>query len=113
MKVAIKILKLVPDYIKDIEEEYNILKNTPEHINLPQFYGAYYKSDEVWFVMEVKFTFPIFFFIFIHNRVKFRSFRLMRSCCWITVEWNVRQKRQSIKNILHISRYPYKIIRHI
>ncbi|CAB0018434.1 unnamed protein product [Nesidiocoris tenuis] len=41
----------------DIEEEYKILRDLSSHPNLPDFYGAYKKSDDdgekIWFVMQL------------------------------------------------------------
>ncbi len=52
-KVAIKIQRVIPDYEDDIKEEYKILKYLAPHPNLPEFYGAFYKKNEVWFALEV------------------------------------------------------------
>lgn len=52
-KVAIKIQKRILDYEDDIKEEYKILKYLSPHPNLPTFYGAFYKENEVWFVLQV------------------------------------------------------------
>lgn len=53
-KVAIKVQKVIPDYENDIKEEYKILKYVSTHPNLPTFIGAFYKKNEVWFVLQVK-----------------------------------------------------------
>lgn len=59
-KVAVKIQKVFPDVLEDIQEEYRILRDLSDHPNLPDFYGAYLKrgrgGDEVWFVMQVRKT---------------------------------------------------------
>lgn len=57
--VAIKIQLFEGEQRSIIDEEYRILRDYSEHPNLPNFYGVYRnkgdaKSDEIWFVLEVK-----------------------------------------------------------
>lgn len=56
--MAIKVQRIKPEYMADIEEEYKILRDLSSHPNLPDFYGAYKKSDDdgekIWFVMQVR-----------------------------------------------------------
>jgi serine/threonine protein kinase len=57
MKVAVKIQKVCPERMDDIQEEYRVLRDLSSHPNLPDFYGAYLQrtrdGDHLWFVMQV------------------------------------------------------------
>lgn len=57
MKVAVKVLTIKTDCMADIEEEYKILRDLSSHPNLPDFYGAFKKTEGdkemIWFVMQV------------------------------------------------------------
>ncbi|XP_054282333.1 neither inactivation nor afterpotential protein C isoform X3 [Macrosteles quadrilineatus] len=57
MKVAVKIQKITPDRMDDIQEEYRVLRDLSSHPNLPDFYGVYLEKtrdgDQLWFVMQL------------------------------------------------------------
>lgn len=54
-KVAVKILENAEEYRDFIRQEYVVLREFSEHLNLPDFYGAFKcdQQNEIWFVMEV------------------------------------------------------------
>lgn len=52
-KQAIKIQHDNDENRPYIEQELEVLKNFSDHINLPDFYGAYKHGEEIWFVIEV------------------------------------------------------------
>jgi len=60
--VAVKILENVADNIEEIEEEYLVLRDLSMHPNIPAFHGLFLRpgqtqeEDQLWFVMEVRFS---------------------------------------------------------
>lgn len=58
-KVAVKILESIPDNVEEIEEEYLVLRDLSNHINIPSFLGVFLKrgavveEDQLWFTMEL------------------------------------------------------------
>lgn len=68
-KVAIKVQKYSDESKGFIEEEYKILRDFTNHLNLVDFYGIFKRNDEIWFVLEVitEIAHTVFFiFIKIH-----------------------------------------------
>jgi myosin-3 len=55
--VAVKVMESISEVVEEIEEEYMILNELSNHLNLPKFYGIYLKSnreeDQLWLVMEL------------------------------------------------------------
>ena len=39
---------------EEIEAEYNILRTLSNHPNVVKFYSMFYKSDDLWMVLEVR-----------------------------------------------------------
>lgn len=90
-RVAIKVQRLRPDNQSYLQEELRILSTQTDHPNLPAFYGAYKKNEDVWFVMEVCLLdfFMIvtristkdtdFYYIAVHNRqLKYTNLPFLR-----------------------------------
>ena len=56
---AVKLMNTLNEVIEEIEEEYFILKNFSDHVNLPDFYGIFLKKnidkgeDQLWLVLEL------------------------------------------------------------
>ena len=51
-------MEAVPDMEEEIKAEYKTLKEFCHHPNLPQFYGAFFKTmqgqhNQLWFILEV------------------------------------------------------------
>lgn len=67
-RVAIKIQEYNSATKQYVEEEYKILRDINNHINLVDFYGVYKKESEIWFILEVsvnlyiKFSFDYTYF---------------------------------------------------
>lgn len=60
--MALKIQNLTADTQSLIVEEYRVFRDCGGHPNIPDFYGIYRKrsgkkneSDQIWFVMEVRY----------------------------------------------------------
>ncbi|XP_023311142.1 neither inactivation nor afterpotential protein C [Anoplophora glabripennis] len=52
-RVAIKIQKYNSETERYVEQEYNILRDINNHLNLVDFYGVYKKGNDIWFVLEL------------------------------------------------------------
>ena len=52
-KVAIKTAQDFEDRLQELDEEFRSLRALHGHPHFPQFYGAFLKGREIWFVMEV------------------------------------------------------------
>lgn len=87
--VAIKVQNYEADLKDNIEEEYRVLRDFSNHSNLPELIGVYKKpkndkTDEVWFVIEVKRCFLILQFydslLSKHNFVVLRRWICSGSC---------------------------------
>lgn len=52
-RVAIKLQNYTDDTKEYIEDEYRILRDLSNHLNIIDFYGVYKKKNEIWFVTEV------------------------------------------------------------
>lgn len=51
--VAIKLQKYEDDTKEYIEEEYRILRDCSNHLNIVDFYGIFKNQNEIWLVLEV------------------------------------------------------------
>ncbi|CAG0883853.1 unnamed protein product [Darwinula stevensoni] len=52
-KVAIKTARDFEDRLQELDEEFRSLRTLHGHPSFPQFYGAFLKGREIWFVMEL------------------------------------------------------------
>lgn len=52
-RVAIKVQNVDDDTKEYMEEEYRILRDYSNHLNIIDFYGVYTKNTETWLVIEV------------------------------------------------------------
>lgn len=60
-KVAIKLQKYEDDRREYVEEEYKILRDCSNHLNIIDFYGIYKQGNEIWLVLEVRYSFLLLF----------------------------------------------------